>query len=329
MDGFAASPKETTLNGIGSGMHQLPNGHGDHPSSRDETSAGRGGPVIRSDLPRNRDSTGSKGRNGVGMVEARPSQASQNGTASKPRSEVMANGTSAPKSMSLASTTTSVQTNSPQPPTTPSPVTAPKVSSEDESLKIPGVVSGTQYRISSPPALPQMASGSASTSNVSPSHNFPTKLQHRHTLEVPKLSTSSRPSRDSNHPSTSDDMATTSGRFSPNTPTRRRGSVSLARRATRSIHSDMHLDEIHQDEDAARWAEHIRQKRASKRRRKEEEDDDRVVVGTKVDQNHVNWVTAYNMLTGIRFTVSRTNAKMDRELTEADFGASHKFSFDM
>ena len=54
-----------------------------------------------------------------------------------------------------------------------------------------------------------------------------------------------------------------------------------------------------------------------------------MVVGTKVDQNHVNWVTAYNMLTGIRFTVSRTNAKMDRELTEADFLERNKFSFDM
>lgn len=105
--------------------------------------------------------------------------------------------------------------------------------------------------------------------------------------------------------------------------------MTLGRRTTRSIHSDMHLDEIPQDDDALRWSEAIRQKRASKRRRKEEEDDDRVVVGTKVDQNHVNWVTAYNMLTGIRFTVSRTNAKLDRPLTDADFHAKHKFSFDM
>lgn len=103
----------------------------------------------------------------------------------------------------------------------------------------------------------------------------------------------------------------------------------MVRRGTRSINSDMHLDEVTHDEDAARWAEHIRQKRASKRKRKEDEDEDRVVVGTKVDQHHVNWVTAYNMLTGIRFTVSRTNAKMDRDLTDADFDAKHKFSFDM
>jgi 1-phosphatidylinositol-4-phosphate 5-kinase len=89
------------------------------------------------------------------------------------------------------------------------------------------------------------------------------------------------------------------------------------------------VDEIPQDEDAARWAEHIIQKRASKRKRKDLEDDDRVVVGTKVDQNHVNYVIAYNMLTGIRFTVSRTNAKLDRELTDVDFTTKQKFSFDM
>lgn len=104
--------------------------------------------------------------------------------------------------------------------------------------------------------------------------------------------------------------------------------MSLARRTTRSLQSDLPAEEVPPDEDAARWAEAIKQKRAKKKRR-EEEDDDRVIVGTKVDQNHVNWVTAYNMLTGIRFTVSRINAKMDRELTDADFEAKQKFSFDM
>lgn len=83
------------------------------------------------------------------------------------------------------------------------------------------------------------------------------------------------------------------------------------------------------DEDALRWAEAYRQKRATKKRRREEEDDDRVLVGTKVDEHHVNWVTAYNMLTGIRVSVSRTNAKLDRDLTDADFEAKQKSTFDM
>jgi 1-phosphatidylinositol-4-phosphate 5-kinase len=83
------------------------------------------------------------------------------------------------------------------------------------------------------------------------------------------------------------------------------------------------------DEDALRWAEAYRQKRANKRRKAEWEDDDRVLVGTKVDENHANWVTAYNMLTGIRVSVSRTNAKLDRPLTDADFQAKQKSTFDI
>ena len=153
------------------------------------------------------------------------------------------------------------------------------------------------------------------------------RIQHRHTLEVPRLSTS-RTSRDFSLPNTVNDAASEGGRLTP-TPRTPRASNTLARGIIRSIHSDMYLDEIPPDTDMARWTETVRQKRASRRRRKEEEEDDRVVVGTKVDMHHVNWVTAYNMLTGIRFTVSRTHAKIDRDLTDADFDARHKFSFDI
>ncbi|PGH12282.1 hypothetical protein AJ80_06796 [Polytolypa hystricis UAMH7299] len=168
-------------------------------------------------------------------------------------------------------------------------------------------------------------------SPASPSHPTSPKLVHRHTLQVPKFSSGRKPSRESSSTNVdpSDDSIAGSDRLSSPSTGLRRPSLSLARRTTRSINSDLHLDEVPQDEDAARWTEAIKQKRASKRRRKEEEDDDRVIVGTKVDQNHVNWVTAYNMLTGIRFTVSRINAKLDRELTDADFEAKHKFSFDI
>lgn len=184
--------------------------------------------------------------------------------------------------------------------------------SDAPGLQVPGSV----HRVSSPPAF--------NHNTASPSQH-PYRLQQRHTLEVPRLSTTRARDVQNN----TDDVVSASGRFSPTKEGRRRGSMSLVRRTTRSINSDMPFEEVPQDEDAARWAEHIRQKRASKRKRKEDDDEDRVVVGTKVDQNHVNWVTAYNMLTGIRFTVSRTNAKMDRELTDADFDAKHKFSFDM
>ena len=167
-----------------------------------------------------------------------------------------------------------------------------------------------------------------SSNSITSLHPRPPSLQHRHTLQVPRLSTG-RTSRDFTSPTnTFDDALTDSERLSP-TYAGGRTSANLVRRNTRSIHSDLYLDELPHDDDMARWTETIRQKRSSRRKKREEEEDDRVMVGTKVDMNHVNWVTAYNMLTGIRFTVSRTNAKMDRELTDVDFDARHKFSFDM
>jgi 1-phosphatidylinositol-4-phosphate 5-kinase len=162
----------------------------------------------------------------------------------------------------------------------------------------------------------------------------PPQLTHRHTaLGVPRSGTN-RTSRDfSFSGGPSEEVLHASGRFSPTRDTHehrhRRASLNLIRRQTRS-QSDAHLDEVPPDEDAARWTEIVKQKRASRRaRRREEDEDDRVIVGKKVEEGHVNWVTAYNMLTGIRFTVSRTNAKMDRQLTDADFEARHKLSFDV
>lgn len=181
------------------------------------------------------------------------------------------------------------------------------------------------HRMSSPPTLQPIM---PTNPNPSLSATQPGNAQLRHTLEVPRLSTS-RVSRETLR--TTEDTTNATGRFSPisNVPTHRRASVSLIRKVTRSGQSDLHLDDAPPSEDADRWAEIIRQRRASKRRKREDDDEDRVVMGTKVDQNHVNYVIAYNMLTGIRFTVSRTNAKVDRELTDADFHAKHKFSFDI
>ncbi|KAL2268305.1 hypothetical protein VTJ83DRAFT_3151 [Remersonia thermophila] len=190
---------------------------------------------------------------------------------------------------------------------------------------------------------PQTATPAASQTNQKPPHRFssppiyeqpslpvqsqppPTPgIKHRHTLEVPKVN-SARLSREGG------DTAYSSGRFSPTitTPGVLRPSLNLGRRNTRSLHSEGLRDDIALDEDAQRWAEAYRQKRASKRRRREIEDDDRVLVGTKVDESHANWVTAYNMLTGIRVSVSRTNAKLDRPLTDADFEVKQKSTFDI
>ncbi|TQN67952.1 Phosphatidylinositol 4-phosphate 5-kinase its3 [Colletotrichum shisoi] len=179
------------------------------------------------------------------------------------------------------------------------------------------------HRFSSPP----LYNSAGATPNASTSTGLQPPnggLKHRHTLEVPGTQ-SNRASKDGS------DTAFSSGRFSPTSTTQRvrRASLNLVRRDTRSMQSDAPRDEVVPDEDALRWAEHYRQKRASKRKRREEEDDDRVIVGTKVDEHHANWVTAYNMLTGIRVSVSRTNAKLDRPLTDADFEAKQKSTFDI
>ena len=179
------------------------------------------------------------------------------------------------------------------------------------------------HRYSSPP-LYNPASSSAISAPASATAPPPAPgIKQRHTLDVPKPS-APRGSKDGF------DGTYATGRFSPTGVAGvRRASLSLARRNTRSLHSEMPRDEVVPDDDALRWAEVYREKRASKRRRRDAEDDDRVLVGTKVDETHANWVTAYNMLTGIRVSVSRTNAKLDRPLTDADFEAKQKSTFDM
>ncbi|GCE98923.1 phosphatidylinositol-4-phosphate 5-kinase [Zygosaccharomyces mellis] len=56
-------------------------------------------------------------------------------------------------------------------------------------------------------------------------------------------------------------------------------------------------------------------------------DDDRVLIGNKVSEGHVNFIIAYNMLTGIRVAVSRCSGIM-KPLTPADFKFTKKLAFD-
>ncbi|KAL2919859.1 Phosphatidylinositol-4-phosphate 5-kinase [Polyrhizophydium stewartii] len=54
-----------------------------------------------------------------------------------------------------------------------------------------------------------------------------------------------------------------------------------------------------------------------------------VVFGTPVKEGHVNYMLMYDMLTGIRISVSRCNAKPLRDLVPEDFVAAHKLAFDV
>ncbi|KAK7685374.1 hypothetical protein QCA50_011236 [Cerrena zonata] len=102
--------------------------------------------------------------------------------------------------------------------------------------------------------------------------------------------------------------------------------------------------------DIQQQAEQIRRERLSKRAKAEAEkakvqqDAERALtrttsvvkqkgeqplVGNLIGEDHVNYVLMYNMLTGIRIAVSRCQAKIRRPLTDDDFAACHKFSFDI
>lgn len=227
-----------------------------------------------------------------------------------------------PTTATTTTSTTTTTTTSVSKPTTPTP----KPTTTLDTNNLAPEQQTITYRHSSP--APQGPSSAHSEIPTSPSSPPGGRLIHRHTLQVPRHS-SSRASREPSTPIAIDDTLLPIDRVSSPTSVLRRGSFTIPRLSQRSNHSEPQLDEALHDEGAARWTEAFKQRRASKRKRREEEDEDRVIVGTKVDQHHVNWVTAYNMLTGIRFTVSRTNAKLDRDLTDADFDAKHKFSFDM
>ncbi|KAL5032172.1 hypothetical protein BDV3_000763 [Batrachochytrium dendrobatidis] len=54
-----------------------------------------------------------------------------------------------------------------------------------------------------------------------------------------------------------------------------------------------------------------------------------VLVGTPVKEGHANYMLMYDMLTGIRISVSRCNAKPLRDIVAEDFTAAHKLAFDV
>ncbi|KAI9837803.1 MAG: hypothetical protein M1819_006737 [Sarea resinae] len=334
-------PDGIFTNGVNSSIDSLPNGGlgtSNYNPSKDRLAPGSPYSSISSRGRPADDSTRSP-RNSVSNGTVK--QDGQNGSYFSTMTNGATTQSTPPLSPELRATTDGSASSTTQPKTSSSPrssFTGTVTSTGTNLARTPTHDPANLHPASSPPnrySSPAKFNAPHPSSNLSlipsPQHPGAAQLQQRHTLQVPKI-TPPRNSRDSStsNPIHPDDLSSASGRFSPTVVSgTRRASMSLSRRMTRSIHSDMRLEDIPQDDDAARWADAIRAKRASKRKKKEEEDEDRVVVGTKVDQNHVNWVTAYNMLTGIRFTVSRTNAKMDRELTDADFDAKHKFSFDI
>ncbi|KAJ3291874.1 Phosphatidylinositol-4-phosphate 5-kinase [Rhizoclosmatium sp. JEL0117] len=56
---------------------------------------------------------------------------------------------------------------------------------------------------------------------------------------------------------------------------------------------------------------------------------DNMAVGTPVKEGHANYLLMYDMLTGIRVSVSRVTTRPDRLLEDADYSAAHKLAFDV
>ncbi|KAJ2892465.1 Phosphatidylinositol-4-phosphate 5-kinase, partial [Coemansia aciculifera] len=54
-----------------------------------------------------------------------------------------------------------------------------------------------------------------------------------------------------------------------------------------------------------------------------------LAIGTQIAPGHANYVLMYNMLTGIRVSVSRCEAKDSRPVRLDDYSAQHKYSFDV
>ncbi|CAG8627709.1 455_t:CDS:2, partial [Scutellospora calospora] len=109
----------------------------------------------------------------------------------------------------------------------------------------------------------------------------------------------------------------------------RKSSGMLRRRNTYS--SEIQSEDIMLDKETQKWAENVK-RRLSKRKTREKgkgDDEEGPMIGTRIGEGHVNYVLMYNMLTGIRVGVSRCNAKIERELTDADFKAAHKLAFDI
>ncbi|PWN51732.1 SAICAR synthase-like protein [Violaceomyces palustris] len=67
----------------------------------------------------------------------------------------------------------------------------------------------------------------------------------------------------------------------------------------------------------------------TRKEKEEAHEEPKVLVGNLIGEGHANYVLMYNMLTGIRIGVSRCQAKMKRPLTDADYTAKHKFTFDI
>jgi 1-phosphatidylinositol-4-phosphate 5-kinase len=94
---------------------------------------------------------------------------------------------------------------------------------------------------------------------------------------------------------------------------------------------ELQAEQIRRERERRRAAAQAEAERALTRAQSisEEKEKGAAVMGNVIREGHVNYVLMYNMLTGIRVAVSRTQAKMKAALTADDFSACQKYSFDI
>ncbi|KAL1920437.1 uncharacterized protein VTP21DRAFT_814 [Calcarisporiella thermophila] len=106
----------------------------------------------------------------------------------------------------------------------------------------------------------------------------------------------------------------------------------LHRRNTYNPDDDLHRKVNPDWDDLRQLQEELARRKArrlSKLLQRKQQAEDEVLVGTRIGEDHVNYVLMYNMLTGIRISVSRCTAKPMRVLNNEDFSAAHKMTFDI
>jgi 1-phosphatidylinositol-4-phosphate 5-kinase len=101
----------------------------------------------------------------------------------------------------------------------------------------------------------------------------------------------------------------------PGSPLRRRGSDDPVNRPVSNYESSP----VHSIDPSVLKRESMSRKRA----------EEKMAMGTKVAEGHANYVLMYDMLTGLRISVSRCVAKPHRDLEPGDFWAKHKLTFDI
>ncbi|KAF9343949.1 hypothetical protein BGX34_006204, partial [Mortierella sp. NVP85] len=77
----------------------------------------------------------------------------------------------------------------------------------------------------------------------------------------------------------------------------RRNTFSVDVGSTTFQRSDDEMDEL---EEARRRMDALRRSSSRRRSKRKSDDNDRVLIGTRIGEDHVNYVLMYNMLTGIR-----------------------------